>query len=185
MTNNAMISFDAGPWHFHPRAAAIIRDGDPVLLHRVGDDPLWALPGGRVEIGETAEDAVRREMQEEPGNEVRVECLESVVENLFSYRERQQHGLELHFAVALPDGSALQSMPSFERQDSSGGFNGDAATTVRLTFRWFRRHELAGLDLRPAFLASQLSEPSSAAAIRHIVHDDHSLAAPTSLQAPC
>ncbi|WP_349740711.1 NUDIX hydrolase [Roseateles cavernae] len=185
MTNNAMISFDTGPWRFHLRAAAIIRDGERVLLHRVGDDPFWALPGGRVEIGETAEAAVRREMQEELGNEVRVERLESVVENLFTYRGRQQHGLELHFAVALPDGSALLSMPSFERQDISGGLNGGPATTVRLSFRWFQRHELAGLDLRPAFLASQLSEPGSAAAIRHIVHDDHSLAAPTSLQAPC
>ncbi|MCX2860272.1 NUDIX domain-containing protein [Paucibacter sp. PLA-PC-4] len=175
-----MISFDAGPWRFHLRAAAIIRDGERVLLHRVGDDPFWALPGGRVEIGETAEAAVRREMHEELGSEVRVERLESVVENLFSYRGRQQHGLELHFAVALPDGSALLGMPSFERWEHSGGLNGDTATAVTLSFRWFHRNELAGLDLRPAVLAGQLSEPSGDAAIRHFVHDDHSLSAPTS-----
>lgn len=180
MVNAPMISFDAGPWRFHLRAAAIIRDGERVLLHRVGDDPFWALPGGRVEIGETAEAAVRREMQEELGSEVRVERLESVVENLFSYRGRQQHGLELHFAVALPDESALLSMPSFERHDTSGGLNGDPATTVRLSFRWFHRDELAGLDLRPAFLVGQLSEPSSDAAIRHIVNHDHPPTAPTS-----
>lgn len=176
-----MISFDAGPWRFHLRAAAIIRDGDRVLLHRVGDDPFWALPGGRVEIGETAEAAVRREMQEELGSEVRVERLESVVENLFSYRGRQQHGLELHFAVALPEGSALLGMPSFERWENSGGLNGEPATAVSLSFRWFHRDELAGLDLRPAFLADQLSEPSGDAAIRHIVHDDHPHTAPTFL----
>jgi hypothetical protein len=119
-------------------------------------------------------------MQEELGSEVRVLRLESVVENLFSYRGRPQHGLELHFAVALPDGSALLGMPSFERWENSGGFSGEPATAVRLSFRWFHRDELAGLDLRPAFLAGQLREPGSDAAIRHVVHDDHLPKAPTS-----
>lgn len=168
-----MISFDAGPWRFHLRAAAIIRDDDErVLLHRVGDDPFWALPGGRVEIGETAEAAVRREMREELGSEVRVERLEAVVENLFSYRGRPQHGVELHFALRLPEDSPLLGMPLFERFETGGGLNGEPASTLRLEFRWFRTSELAALDLRPSFLSARLAGPHGPPLIEHIVHDD-------------
>jgi 8-oxo-dGTP diphosphatase len=59
-----------------PRVAAdiIIRysDGDIILIQR-GIEPfkgLWAIPGGGVELGETVEDAARREAKEETGLDV-------------------------------------------------------------------------------------------------------------------
>ena len=43
-----------------------------VLLHRRTDNGRWALPGGAIEIGETADQAVVREVREETGYEVEV-----------------------------------------------------------------------------------------------------------------
>lgn len=173
MNDSSMISFGAGAWRFHLRAAAVIRDGDFVLLHRVGPDPFWALPGGRVELGETAEAAVRREMQEELGSEVRVGPLMLLLENLYSYRGQPQHGVELYFPVHLPEASALlDKAAAFERLEISSGLNGEAPATVRLEFRWFHATELAALDLRPACLAGLLAAPTEAAP-RHLVQQAH------------
>ena len=49
---------------------AVIVDGDRVLLVRRGQEPLkgeWSLPGGVLELGETLEQGVRREVLEETG----------------------------------------------------------------------------------------------------------------------
>src|SRR5919109_3064471 len=52
----------------------IVNRGRTVLIRRA-TEPLrgeWSIPGGTIEIGETLEEAVRRELREETGLEVRV-----------------------------------------------------------------------------------------------------------------
>ena len=54
---------------------AVIVDGDRVVLVKRRFEPLagqWSLPGGAVEVGETLEECVAREMREETGLEVEV-----------------------------------------------------------------------------------------------------------------
>lgn len=46
---------------------AVLRDGAGVLLVRRGDNGLWDLPGGAVNVGEEVGAAARREVLEEPG----------------------------------------------------------------------------------------------------------------------
>jgi ADP-ribose pyrophosphatase YjhB (NUDIX family) len=57
-----------------PCVGAIIRDAEGrLLVIRRGRPPsqgLWTIPGGRVELGESDHDAVRREVREETGLEV-------------------------------------------------------------------------------------------------------------------
>lgn len=54
--------------------AVVLRDGAVLLVERA-QEPLagqWTLPGGAVELGETLEEAVVRELREETGMTVRV-----------------------------------------------------------------------------------------------------------------
>lgn len=65
-------------------AGAVVRDDSGrVLLVRRANEPsrgLWSIPGGRVEAGESAEEAARREVREETGLDVEVGTLVGTVD---------------------------------------------------------------------------------------------------------
>lgn len=78
---------------------AVVWDGARVLLERRGQPPgqgIWALPGGLIDIGETAEAAVRREVYEECG----IEVIVGPVLGLFEPIQRDPDGrIRYHYVV--------------------------------------------------------------------------------------
>lgn len=76
--------------------AAIIRDGDKILIcQRSGDDEfamLWEFPGGKRENGETLEECIIREIQEELELEIKV--LKVFTTSVYYF-----NGNEIHFTV--------------------------------------------------------------------------------------
>jgi 8-oxo-dGTP diphosphatase len=78
---------------------AVILDRDQVLLVQRGQEPLkgeWSLPGGVVEVGETLEAAVAREVREETALDVEVG---DVVEVLDSIRRDVDGRTEYHYII--------------------------------------------------------------------------------------
>ena len=61
------ISFKFDSKKFNYRVCAIIVDNGKILAMKDDRSPYFYLPGGRVSLGETAEQAVVRELQEELG----------------------------------------------------------------------------------------------------------------------
>ena len=92
--------------------AVIIQDGRVVLIKRKYE-PLagqWSLPGGIVEVGETLESSVAREMREETGLEVEVG---PVVEVFDRITRDVEGGVRYHFVLVdylcWPIGGVLQA----------------------------------------------------------------------------
>jgi len=156
-----MISFDTGSHRFNLRAAAVILQGEYVLLHRLDGDEFWCLPGGRVEPGEHAAQTIVREMKEEIGATVHAEKMLWIVENFFSYNGRPTHEIGLYFATHLAPGSPLLDVTTSHR-----GFEKDKG----LTFSWFSRQRLTEIDVQPVFLRQLFQEDHFELA--HIVQRD-------------
>jgi 8-oxo-dGTP diphosphatase len=65
---------------------AVVFRGEEILLVRRGQEPArdsWSLPGGLVELGETLDAALRRELQEETGLLVNILGIAAVLERIF------------------------------------------------------------------------------------------------------
>lgn len=63
--------------------ACIINDNNEILLQRRREENEWGLPGGAMELGESAEETLRREIKEETGLEITIEKLLGVYTKYF------------------------------------------------------------------------------------------------------
>ncbi|MER5864634.1 NUDIX domain-containing protein [Kitasatospora sp. NPDC002040] len=70
------------PLHSVSVAGVVVREDGRVLAIRRADNGTWEPPGGVLELGETVEDGVRREVFEETGILVQVDRLTGVYKNM-------------------------------------------------------------------------------------------------------
>ncbi|MBM3935211.1 MAG: NUDIX domain-containing protein [SAR202 cluster bacterium] len=154
-----MISFNTDAGRFSHRVGAVaIRNGRFLAMMFEGQD-YWFLPGGRVELNEPSEAALRREMEEEFGAEVRVGRLLWVLENFFPLRGVPFHELGLYYHVEMPESwRHIDSDEPFEIIDGAD----------RLTCRWHPLDSLDTFPVKPAVLSDALRAIPNETA--HIVH---------------
>ena len=140
--------------------------GDRIFLHRLDQDDFWTFPGGRVELGETSQEALVRELEEELNADIEIVRLLWLVENFFEYNSQQYHEIAFYYLMQFPARSLYLT-----KDKSFFGVEGDK----NLEFRWFVNdfEVLKELPLLPSFLQQSLSNlPSS---VEHIIESDRTL----------
>ena len=77
--------------------AVVVQDGKALIVKRAHDPRKgeWSLPGGRVELGESLVDAVRREIREETGLEIDVGPMVEVFDRVHRHEGRVRY----HFVI--------------------------------------------------------------------------------------
>ncbi len=88
------ITINVEDYILNVRAAAVIIHNGKILVHRNINSDHYALPGGRVEIGENSENTIKREILEEMGKQVELVGYISTIENFFEMKGKKYHEIE-------------------------------------------------------------------------------------------
>ena len=165
-----MISFEENGKKFNFRASAIILDnsGKKLLIHKTNNRDFWLLPGGRVEMQESTQDAIVRELKEELGITPREVKLALITENFFNLIDKPYHEVGFVFVVRLNrDDSLLKKEGLFE------GIEG-----AKFLFKWYDIDKIKELDFRPPFYVKEIENIHKLTGIKHLVVDDKSVFLP-------
>lgn len=133
---------------FGVRATALIVKDNRLFV--IEDEDGCYTIGGAIQVNETTEDAVVREVKEELGVASRALQLAFIVENRFEQAEVHYHNIEFHYLVDL-----LEDAPLTMQEDAKP-----------LPCRWLALDDLHTVNLKPAFLKTAL--PDWDGQLRHI-----------------
>lgn len=142
------------------RVGAIILKDGKCLMTRNGRHDYFYSVGGRIQFGETAEEAVVREVEEETGWRLRVDRLGFVHENYFTgdgaaNLGRLVYEISFYFYMDVPDGFEPVCM-SFTEDGAAEHLEWVAPDDPRTIY--------------PAFFRTELAHPEDT--VKHFVTDE-------------
>jgi ADP-ribose pyrophosphatase YjhB (NUDIX family) len=147
-------------WFRYRAAAIIVEEGCVLFAGNEIDDYYYSIGGG-VHMGETAEDAVKREVYEETGVHYEVERLAVIHENFFNENMGTLKGMDCHEV----------SFYFFMKPRGTRELNSDSYSQgVRETMHWIPIEDLDKHKAFPTFLKDYLQSEHSG--IEHIVTDE-------------
>lgn len=142
------ISFKAGNEKFNYRACAIIVHEGKILAMHDERSPFYYLPGGRVQLGETAEQAVIREIQEELN--VTAKSVRPLWLNQAFFQEDvdslDYHEICVYFLIDISQTDLLAKGDRFVLQEEQH----------QHTFEWLKYEQLQHEYFYPLFLKKEI-----------------------------
>lgn len=140
------ITLNVEDYLLNVRASGIIIHDNKILLHKNINEEHYALIGGRVAIGESSEQALKREVMEEMGKEVDIIEGLTTVENFFQMKDSKYY--EILFVHRLEfknedDKKILETIKNVEGKDY-------------LRYEWIDIDEIEKYPLKPKVIKDML-----------------------------
>ena len=151
---------DEKRWFRYRAAAIIVEDGYVLFAGNEKDDYYYSIGGG-VHMGETAEDAVKREVFEETGIHYEIDHLAVIHENFFNDNRGALKDMDCH-EIAL----FYMMKPRGTRELNSNSYT----QGVRESMHWLPIAELDKYKAFPSFMKEFLQSEHDG--IEHIVTDE-------------
>ncbi len=151
-------------FNFKFRVSGIVINDNKILLVDMDDSGFLCLPGGYVELGETTEQAICREMQEELGYKLEIVKYLGVVENFFVNKySKTMHEICFYYLLKPSKGEkAIYTDYSLIENDK--GHN------IKLNFKWINIDTIDEYDIRPKFLKKIVK--SKSLTINHVIFNE-------------
>lgn len=148
-------------WFRYRAAAIIVENGCVLFAGNEKDDYLYSI-GGAVHMGETAEDAVKREVLEETGVSYEIDHLAVIHENFFT-EDREGIGNACCHEIALY--YCMKPRGSQELHSNSTTYG-----VVKESMHWIPIEELEKYKAFPSFMKDYLSKDHEG--VEHITTDE-------------
>ena len=135
------VRISAGDELFTLRAAALIIHNDCLLMVKDAKHDSYYTVGGKVHLGESSQQAARREACEETGCRLSVNRLLFVQERFFTFEQKQHHEICFYYLMDFDDESIREGAHTDQHFE---------------TLHYLPIRDLSQYNIVPAFLKSAL-----------------------------
>jgi len=125
----------------------ILQQDEKFLIMQVNNAGYYHIPGGHVEIGETGDQALIREIKEEIGIDVIPQKLICVSEQFYKKKETNIHNIIFYFIIKPKRKIITENKTLIEN---------DKGKTIKNELRWISIKELENTDLKPPMIKNAI-----------------------------
>lgn len=142
------ITIDVGDYKLNVRSAGVMIHNGKILTHRNVNSDHYALIGGRVEIGESSAETIKREIKEELGKDIEIIGYISTIENFFELEGSKYHEIMFVYKIEFineEDKKIEYTIKNIEGKDY-------------LQYEWIELDRIDGYPLLPKAVKDILKE---------------------------
>lgn len=135
-------------YNFKFRVSGLIINENKILMVDMDKSGFLCLPGGYVELGETTEEAIIREIKEETLVDFSILKYLGVVENYFINKySKKIHEISVYYLLQFNNNISKEDFSLIEN---------DNGYIINHDFKWIEIDEIEKYDIRPNFLKKLL-----------------------------